>query len=347
MRTEIEQLQHRGVFAPADEPALRWGILGTGLIADWFAATVARNTRQRLVAVGSRTPARAQEFAARYDIERAHGSYAAVIADDVDVIYIALTADAHCEWALAAIEAGRHVLVEKPFAMNAGEAEQMAAAARGAGVLVMEAMWTRYLPQSDAIRLLLEDGALGDIRLLIADHGQAIPADPEHRLQHAELGGGALLDLGVYPVSFASMVLGTPAKVTAVSDPAFTGVDATTSMLMQYAGGAHAMLTATLTAAGPTTAAVIGTDARVVVDGPFYTPAGFTLTRRDGTAERFDRPVPGRGLRFEAAEVVRCLREGRRESDVLPLHETVSVMATLDEVRRQIGLTYPPPAQRH
>src|SRR6185436_11737022 len=141
-----------------DEPALRWGMLGTGQIAEVFAATAHANTRQRIVAVGSRTQARADEFAARHGIERAHGSYAAVIADDVDVIYIALTAEAHCERALEAIAAGKHVLVEKPFAMNADEAARMADAARAAGVVAMEAMWTRYLPQSDAIRLLVADG---------------------------------------------------------------------------------------------------------------------------------------------------------------------------------------------
>ena len=248
----------------------------------------------------------------------------------------------HHAAAMMAIEAGKAVLVEKPFTMDAAEAESLVTAARDRGVFLMEAMWARFVPWVVRLRELLADGTLGDVREVIADHGQWFPQDASHRLFAPELGGGALLDLGVYPVSFASMVLGTPSRVTAVSDPAFTGVDATTSMLMQYAGGAHAVLTATLTAAGPTTAAVVGTDARVEVDGPFYTPTGFTLTRRDGTSERFDQPVEGRGMWCEAAEVVRCLREGRLESDVMPLDETVAIMATMDEVRRQIGLTYPP-----
>lgn len=327
---------------------VRWGVLGTGGIASSFVTDLALLDDTEVVAVGSRTQESADRFATGHSVARAHPTYASLVADeDVDVVYVATPHPGHHAAAMLAIEAGKAVLVEKPFTMDAAEAESLVAAARDRGVFLMEAMWARFVPWAVRLRELLAEGALGEVREVIADHGQWFPQDASHRLFAPELGGGALLDLGVYPVSFASMVLGTPAKVTAVSDPAFTGVDATTSMLMQYAGGAHAMLTATLTAAGPTTAAVIGTDARVVVDGPFYTPAGFTLTRRDGTAERFDRPVPGRGLRFEAAEVVRCLREGRRESDVLPLHETVSVMATLDEVRRQIGLTYPPPAQRH
>jgi predicted dehydrogenase len=341
MRTEIEQLQHRGVFAPADEPALRWGILGTGLIADWFAGTVARNTRQRLVAVGSRTPARAQEFAARHDIERAHGSYAAVIADDVDVIYIALTADAHCEWALAAIEAGRHVLVEKPFAMNAGEAERMAAAARGAGVLVMEAMWTRYLPQSDAIRLLLEDGALGDIRLLIADHGQAIPADPEHRLQHAELGGGALLDLGVYPIAFAYQLLGPPDDMATFGERLPTGVDGSAELVLTC-GSARALLSTTIVVRTPTTASISGTEARLELRAPFFTPTGFTLAGPESIApdevwEDRSGITMHTGLCYQATALARFVAEGRTESPFHTLDETVSIMRTLDRALAAIS----------
>jgi predicted dehydrogenase len=294
------------------------------------------------VAVGSRAQESADRFAAEHSLGRAHPTYEALVTDDeVDVVYVATPHPGHHAAAMMAIEAGKAVLVEKPFTMDAAEAESLVTAARDRGVFLMEAMWARFVPWAVRLRALLADGTLGEVREVIADHGQWFPLDSSHRLFAPELGGGALLDLGVYPVSFASMVLGTPARITAVSDPAFTGVDATTSMIMQYAGGAHAVLTATLTASGPTTAAVVGTDARVQVDGPFYTPTGFTLTRRDGTSERFDQPVEGRGMWCEAAEVVRCLRAGRLESDVMPLDETVAIMATMDEVRRQIGLTYP------
>jgi predicted dehydrogenase len=173
-----------------------------------------------------------------------------------------------------------------------------------------------------------------------ADHGQWFAFDPAHRLFAPELGGGALLDLGIYPVSFASMVLGTPETVTAVGTKAFTGVDATTSVVLTYGSGAQAVLTTTLSALGPNRAAIVGTEARIEVDPVFYTPTGFTLTRRDGSVERFDEPDEGHGLRHEAAELMRCLRAGRTESDVLPLDETVAIMETMDEVRRQIGLDY-------
>jgi predicted dehydrogenase len=322
---------------------VRWGVVGTGGIASAFVDDLRFVEGAAAVAVGSRAQESADRFAAEHSVGRAHPTYEALVTDDeVDVVYVATPHPGHHAAALMAIEAGKAVLVEKPFTMDAVEAESLVTAARDRGVFLMEAMWARFVPWAVRLRELLADGTLGEVREVIADHGQWFPQDASHRLFAPELGGGALLDLGVYPVSFASMVLGTPTKVTAVSDPAFTGVDATTSMLMQYAGGAHAVLTTTLTAAGPTTAAVVGTDARVQVDGPFYTPTGFTLTRRDGTSERFDQPVEGRGMWCEAAEVVRCLREGRLESDVMPLAETVAIMATMDEVRRQIGLTYPP-----
>ena len=322
---------------------VRWGVVGTGGIASAFVDDLRLVEGAEAVAVGSRAQESADRFAAEHSVGRAHPTYEALVTDDeVDVVYVATPHPGHHAAALMAIEAGKAVLVEKPFTMDAAEAESLVTAARDRGVFLMEAMWARFLPHIREIRRLLADGVLGDLVTVHADHAQWFEEDPEFRLFAPKLGGGALLDLGVYPVSFASMVLGTPSRVTAVSDPAFTGVDATTSMLMQYAGGAHAVLTATLTAAGPTTAAVVGTDSRVVVDGPFYTPTGFTLTRRDGTSERFDQPVEGRGMWCEAAEVVRCLREGRLESDVMPLDETVAIMATMDEVRRQIGLTYPP-----
>ncbi len=322
---------------------VRWGVVGTGGIASAFVEDLHLAEGAQVVAVGSRAQESADRFAAEHSLGRAHPTYEALVNDDeVDVVYVATPHPGHHAAAMMAIEAGKAVLVEKPFTMDAAEAESLVTASRDRGVFLMEAMWARFVPWAVRLRALLADGTLGEVREVIADHGQWFPQDASHRLFAPELGGGALLDLGVYPVSFASMVLGTPSRVTAVSDPAFTGVDATTSMLMQYAGGAHAVLTATLTAAGPTTAAVIGTDARVQVDGPFYTPTGFTLTRRDGTSERFDQPVEGRGMWCEAAEVVRCLRDGRLESDVMPLDETVAIMATMDEVRRQIGLTYPP-----
>jgi predicted dehydrogenase len=196
-------------------------------------------------------------------------------------------------------------------------------------------MWTRFLPHVVALRRLLADGALGAIVSVSADHGQWFAEDPGFRLFAPELGGGALLDLGIYPVSFASMVLGAPERVVALADPAFTGVDAQTSILLGYASGAHAVLTCTLRAKSPTRAAIVGTEARIELEGDFYAPTAWTLVQREGEAQRFEAPTGERkGLRHEADEVARCLAEGLLESPGMPLDETVEIMRTLDAVTR-------------
>jgi predicted dehydrogenase len=242
---------------------------------------------------------------------------------------------------LLAIGAGKAVLVEKPFTLNASEAREVVAAARAAGTFLMEAMWTRFLPHVVRIRELIASGALGDVRSLTADFGEWFPPDITHRAFAPELGGGALLDLGIYPVSFASMLFGSPLRVTAVSHATFTGVDGQTAVIFEYVGGRQAVLFTTLEAHTATRASINGTLARIEIDGDFLAPAAFRLITRDGDEEFFSLPHEGRGLRHQAAEVARCLRTSLTESPVLPLSETLSIMETLDEVRRQIGLTYP------
>jgi predicted dehydrogenase len=326
-----------------DMTPIRWGIAGTGGIASLFATDLRLLPDASLVAIGSRSQSSADEFGQRFDVAHRHATYADLVNDpEVDAVYVATPHPGHHESALSAIEAGKAVLVEKPFTMNAKEAASLIDAARSQGVFLMEAMWARFLPHMVRVRELLAAGALGDVRVVIADHNQWFARDPSHRLFDPVLGGGALLDLGIYPVSFASMVLGTPTRVTAVSDRAFTGVDATTSALLQYADGAHAVVTTSLEVAGPNRAVIVGTDARIEIDAVFYSPTSFSLIGRDGTVlERFDDLGEPRGMQHEAAEVMRCLRSGKLESDVLPLDETLAIMETLDEIRRQIGLVYP------
>jgi predicted dehydrogenase len=327
----------------SDMTSIGWGIVGTGGIATSFATDLALMPDASLVAIGSRDQSTADEFGARFDVPHRHGSYAELVNDpDVDAVYVATPHPGHHDAALAAINAGKAVLIEKPFTMNANEASSLIDAARSRGVFLMEAMWARWLPHMVRVRELLAAGALGDVRVVIADHSQWFERDPGFRLFDPALGGGALLDLGIYPVSFASMVLGTPARVTAVSDRAFTGVDATTSAILQYDGGAHATVSTSLEVVGPNRAAIVGTEARIEIDAVFYAPTTFTLIGRDGTVlERFDEVHEGRGMQHEAAEVMRCMRAGKLESDVLPLDETLAIMETLDEIRRQIGLVYP------
>jgi predicted dehydrogenase len=315
---------------------IRWGIIGTGGISATFAADLELTDSGTVVAVGSRRSESAEAFAERFGVPNRHASYEALVADpEIDAVYVGTPHPKHHPDALLALRAGKPVLVEKPFTMNAAEADELVATARAEGLFLMEAMWTRFLPHVVEIRRLLAEGALGEIVTVTADHGQWFAEDRGFRLFAPELGGGALLDLGIYPVSFASMVLGEPERVVALSDPAFTGVDAQTSILLGHAGGAHAVLTCTLRAKSPTRAAIVGTDARIEIEGDFYAPVAFTLIPRDGEPQRFEPPEELRGLRHEADEVARCLGEGLLESPFMPLDETVAIMRTMDAVSRR------------
>jgi predicted dehydrogenase len=324
------------------KPVFRWGMLGTGWVANRFAPDLKLLEGHQLAAVGSRTISTARQFADKFGIPKAYGSYEAVVADpEIDAVYVATPHPWHHPNTLMALKAGKHVLVEKPFAMDARESAEMVALARKKGLFLLEAMWTRFLPHIAQIRKILADKTLGEIVTVHADHCQWFPRDPKHRLLAPGLGGGALLDLGIYPVSFATMVLGIPNRITAVSDRALTGVDAQTSILLQYPGGAHAVLNTALSAAGPNRAAIVGTEARIEIDRMFYTPTSFTVIARDQKViQRYENTYRGHGLREDAAETGRCVAQGLTESPLLPLDETVAIMKILDEVRRQIGLTY-------
>jgi predicted dehydrogenase len=315
---------------------IRWGIVSTGGIASTFAADLAHTDSGTAVAVGSRRRSSADEFGERFAIPNRHDTYEALVEDpEVDAVYVGTPHPMHHEDALLALRAGKHVLVEKPFTMNAAEAEEIVAAARQRGLFAMEAMWARFLPHIREIRRLLADGALGEIVHVIADHCQWFEENRAHRLFAPELGGGALLDLGIYPVSFASMVLGQPNRVAAIADPAFTGVDAQTSILLGYETGAHALLNCTLRAVGSTRASIVGTEGRIEVDGSFYQPTSFTVIPREGEPRRmFDPPAEG-GLRHEADEVARRIEAGELESPGMPLDETVAIMRTMDAVMAQ------------
>ena len=315
---------------------VRWGVIGTGSIARVFAADLAFSDSGEVVAVGSRSRATADRFADELGVAGRYDTYEALVAaPEVDAVYVATPHPMHHAHACLAIDASKAVLVEKPCTMNADEALDLVRAARARDVFLMEAMWTRFLPPVAQIRRLVANGTLGEIVSVHADHGAWFPEDAGSRLFAPELGGGALLDLGVYAVSFASMVLGTPERIVALHDPAFTGVDTQTSMLFGHARGAQAVLTCTLAANGPTRAAIVGTAARIEIERPFYAPTAFTLIPRDGEAARSEWSREGVGLHHQADEVARCLAEGLRESPLMPVDESVSVMATMDAVVAQ------------
>lgn len=324
------------------EPSLRWGVIGAGWIAGFFVDAVHRHTAQRIVAVATRTPSRAALFAQEHGIGNSLPSPEQLVGRaDVDVVYIAAPQADHLELGLLAIGAGKHVLIEKPLATSAVDAQRLVDAARRAGVFLMEAMWSRYLPQALVIRQLVEDGMLGEVRSVTADHGQALADDPGHRLLLPGTGGGALLDLGIYPIQLDSMVLGPPDAITAVGSLTDSGVDATSTLVLAHGAEQSTLMTSLLTRT-PTIASISGTLARIEITGPFHIPTGFALRSPD----IFEEPLLWLdetgvalmdGLAWEATALARYVGDGRLES---PLHthaETVSILSTIDEARRQLG----------
>lgn len=327
---------------PASAPPLRWGVLAPGWIAHKFADNVNRLTSGRVVAVGSRSAERAAAFADEFGIESAYGSYAELVADpEVQAVYVASPHSEHHEQALLAIGAGKHVLVEKAFMVNAAQAEEVFDAARAAGVFVMEAMWTRHLPHVAALRAAIARGEIGEVVSVTADHGQNMNHHPPtHRLHDPALAGGALLDLGVYPVSFAHDLLGVPDRVHATGSLTSTGVDGQLSIALGFGERAQASLHTTLWARTATTAVIAGTEGRIEVAGSFYGTTSFEVHRDDGTWWAWDRPVEG-GFQYEAAEVARRVADGETQSPRMTWQQTLDVLRTMDEIRRQVGVSYP------
>lgn len=319
-----------------------WGILATGWIAEQFVDDLKRHGHS-VVAVGSRSQASADEFAARFDIPLAHSSYKTLVADpDVDIVYVATPHPYHLDNATLALNAGKHVLIEKPITLNAAQAQQLADLASDKGLLLLEAMWTRFLPHMARIREIIAAGTLGDIRSLMVDHTQDLPADPAHRINALELGGGALLDLGIYPISFAWDLFGKPETITAQATFKPTGADAQVATVFGYGDGRIATTLSASDTQGPNTAYILGTKARIEVDAVWYEPTSFRVIDPDGLVlEIYESDVTGRGMQFQAQEAERMLAAGQASSTLLPPEESVAIMQTLDEIRSQIGLVYP------
>jgi predicted dehydrogenase len=295
------------------------------------------------VAVGSRSLERAQAFAAEFGVARAYGDYDSLVeASEVDAVYVASPHSQHHEHALLALRAGKPVLVEKAFSRNAAEAADVVEAARASGLLAVEAMWTRFLPHLDVVRRSLEDGLLGEVRAVGADHGQLLYPDGPQRLADPALAGGALLDLGIYPVSFAHFALGAFSDVHATGTLAKTGVDAGETIAVTGPNGAVGALSSTMLAKTPCGASISGTAARIEIDGRFYQPNVVRLLdHRDREVDRYEPPSREHGLAYEAAEFARLLTAGKTESHLLPLDETLRIMQALDKVRSQLGVRFP------
>ncbi|MCX4880387.1 MULTISPECIES: Gfo/Idh/MocA family protein [unclassified Streptomyces] len=334
--------------------SVRWGILATGGIAAAFTADLVDLPDAEVVAVASRTEASAKAFAERFGIERAYGDWAALAEDaDIDVVYVATPHSAHRAAAGLCLQAGRNVLCEKAFTLNAREAEELVALARGRGSFLMEAMWMYCNPLVRRLKDLVDDGAIGEVRSVQADFGLAghlLPEardgilPPSHRLRDPAQGGGSLLDLGVYPVSFAQLLLGEPADVAARATLSEEGVDLQTGALLSFDSGALASVHCSIVGGTATSASVTGSRGRIDIPYGFFFPDRFVLHRDGRDPEEFvadPADGPRNSLRHEAREVMRALRAGETESPLVPLDGTLAVMRTLDAIRDRIGVRYP------
>ena len=323
------------------DKVIRWGILGTGKIAQAMATALRDVPDAQLVAVASRTRESAERFGAQFAIERCHASYQA-LADDagVDVVYIATPHTLHADNALMCLAAGKHVLCEKPFTMNAREAQTVVKLAHEKQLFLMEAMWSRFLPAVQEARRLIASGAIGTLQQLQADIGFIADFPPEHRLLNPALGGGALLDIGIYPLSMAAFFLGPVTQVQTLAEMGPTGVDEQAVFSLLHEGGGSSSCACTMRALSPTELTITGTLGRIRLPGRFYKPNHLIVEPMNGERRVVDAPFIGNGYPHEAIEAMRCIRAGLLESPLMPHAETLALMDVLDTMRAQVGLVY-------
>jgi predicted dehydrogenase len=326
----------------AEAPVLRWGIMGPGWIAERFIESVRAHTRQDIVAVGSRNKERAEEFASRMGLQQAYGDYEELVdADDLDVIYVATPHNFHHAGVTLALNAGKHVFVEKPIALNHAQALEMVELARRKGLFFAEALWTFYLPKFDVLRQLLEAKAVGEIKSVYTEYGEYFATD--HRIFDPKLAGGPLLDLGTYPVSLLTEILGVPACVVGLGQANPRGVIGQLSAILTDASGNQGTVSTTLHGFTPTNAIIVGTEGTICFESPFHLPGGFAVASADGSkALRYEEPS-GRhfeGLYYEAAEVARRITSSELETPYRTLDASLATMATLDMIRQSIGIDF-------
>ncbi len=326
----------------ADLP-IRWAILGAGGIAGKLARDLSASKSNVLAAVAARSLPKATAFAAEHGAERAYGDYEQLVSDpDIDVVYIATTHPHHRDQALMAIAAGKSVLIEKPVCLNAADTRQVFQAAAAAGVFAMEAMWMRLNPLIRAASRFIEDGVIGEVRSVSAEMALGLPFDPAHRLYDRANGGGALLDLGIYPLTFAWIFLGRPNDLRFTGSVGSSGVDETVAMLCDYDSGATAQLFCSAPVPGPYRGLIQGTEGWIRTEGRFHRPTGLTVhTREDEllVTDPLDPDLPGYLPQIE--EVERCLRAAELSSPLVPPIESIAIMMLIDDIRASLGVSYP------
>jgi len=333
---------HAGLKGVVMTERINWGILGTGRIATKFAQGLGSAPRARLLAVGSRAETSAREFARRFDVPRPYASYEALVADpNLDVIYISSPHALHFEHTLLALQAGKPVLCEKPFTLNESEARRLVEEARQRDLFLMEGMWTRFFPLMDSLQTLLSEGALGELQMLAADLGIRRTIESRERLFRPDLGGGALLDVGVYPVSFASLLFGEPERIASMAQFGTYGVDERAGVVLGYPGGELVSLYMAIRTETPKEAILLGTQGMIRIHANFVIPTRMTVSIQGKPEYLIEEHMVGNGMHHEAEEVMRCIEQGRRESERMPLDESVAVMRTLDRIREQWDFRYP------
>jgi predicted dehydrogenase len=325
-----------------NDAIFRWGIIGAGNIARQFASCLPHADHAVLTAVGSRSAVKAAAFAKEFDAKRSYGSYEELAADpEIDAVYVATPHSEHMSGAKLAIANKKPVLVEKPFSLSARQAREGVELARHEQVFCMEAMWTRFFPAMGRLRELVADGAIGAARMVMADFGYRSDVVPTSRLYDTRLGGGALLDVGIYPISFACMLFGKPAAVTGLADVGSTEVDEVSAMLLRFNAGEIAVLSSAIRATTPQHAIVIGDSGSIEVNPQWWRPSSLTVKRDGRPDEIISLPNPAAGFQFEANEVRRCVQAGKLESPIMPLDDTIMMMAVMDDLRTQWGVNYP------
>lgn len=321
---------------------INFGILGPGKIANRFASAFQYVPEAKVYAIASRDVQKAKEFSSTYGAEKYYSSYEDLLKDPlVDVIYIATPHPFHHEQTLLCLKHGKPVVCEKPLAINHRQASEMIATSQRTKTFLMEAMWSRFFPTTHKMLELVQSGAIGEVKFMHADFGFAAPVNLDNRVYNLALGGGAQLDVGVYPMFLALLTLGKPDEIKSFSQLASTGADTTTSAMFKYPNGTMAAILSSIVTDSPKEAHIMGTLGRITLQAPWHKSEKISLRLNSGEVEEFSYPHSGNGFEFQIREVVRCLKENKIESDLMPHSLSLMMAEVSDEIRRQGGIKYP------
>jgi predicted dehydrogenase len=321
---------------------LHWGIIGPGAIAHQFAEALAQCDQGQLVAVASRARTRAARFAEQYGAPGIHDNYQSLVEDpQVDIVYISTPHSHHYQHCRLCLEAGKHVLLEKPLAINAAQCESLIALAKSRNLLLQEALWSRFMPCFTAVKQWIADGRIGDLQYSISDIGFAFRHDPQHRLNNPDLGGGALLDLGVYSITISQFLMGEhPVNVQAIGTLGKSGVDENTLVNIAYSSNRYSQFTCTARAQASNSMTIVGSEGHIVLPPHFWNGNKAILKQDDKVLDTLEFEHRVNGFEYQIEESMACVKAGKLCSDMMPHADSLAVMQTMDEIRQQIGLKF-------